>query len=309
MKTIYFAGGCFWGVEKFFNQFTGVKSTQVGYANGPNKAPSYEEVCHSSGHAETVKLDYDENIITLNELLDYFFMIIDPLSKNKQGNDIGIQYRTGIYYTSQEQIPIIKDFCDKKEKKLGKKLAVEILALNNFFPAENYHQMYLDKNPGGYCHIPKSLFILNQQKKGMNEKELRNRIGDLAYEVTQNAETEKPFSGKYDKFFDKGIYVDIVNGEPLFISSDKFDSGCGWPAFSKPIKKDALIEKKDFSHFMIRTEVRSSKANSHLGHVFDDGPEEKGGLRYCINSAALKFIPFDNMEKEGYGEYKKMINN
>ena len=309
MKTIYFAGGCFWGVEKFFNQFTGVKSTQVGYANGPNKAPSYEEVCHSSGHAETVKLDYDENIITLNELLDYFFMIIDPLSKNKQGNDIGIQYRTGIYYTSQEQIPIIKDFCDKKEKKLGKKLSVEILALNNFFPAENYHQMYLDKNPGGYCHIPKSLFKLNQQKKGMNEKELRNRIGDLAYEVTQNAETEKPFSGKYDKFFDKGIYVDIVSGEPLFISSDKFDSGCGWPAFSKPIKKDALIEKKDFSHFMIRTEVRSSKANSHLGHVFDDGPEEKGGLRYCINSAALKFIPFDNMEKEGYGEYKKMINN
>ena len=309
MKTIYFAGGCFWGVEKFFNQFTGVKSTKVGYANGPNKAPSYEEVCHSSGHAETVKLDYDENIITLNELLDYFFMIIDPLSKNKQGNDIGIQYRTGIYYTSQEQIPIIKDFCDKKEKKLGKKLAVEILALNNFFPAENYHQMYLDKNPGGYCHIQKSLFKLNQQKKGMNEKELRNRIGDLAYEVTQNAETEKPFSGKYDKFFDKGIYVDIVSGEPLFISSDKFDSGCGWPAFSKPIKKDALIEKKDFSHFMIRTEVRSSKANSHLGHVFDDGPEEKGGLRYCINSAALKFIPFDNMEKEGYGEYKKMINN
>ena len=309
MKTIYFAGGCFWGVEKFFNQFTGVKSTQVGYANGPNKAPSYEEVCHSSGHAETVKLDYVENIITLNELLEYFFMIIDPLSKNKQGNDIGIQYRTGIYYTSQEQIPLIKDFCDKKEKKLGKKLAVEILALNNFFPAENYHQMYLDKNPGGYCHIPKSLFKLNQQKKGMNEKELRNRIGDLAYEVTQNAETEKPFSGKYDKFFDKGIYVDIVSGEPLFISSDKFDSGCGWPAFSKPIKKDALIEKKDFSHFMIRTEVRSSKANSHLGHVFDDGPEEKGGLRYCINSAALKFIPFDNMEKEGYGEYKKMINN
>ena len=309
MKTIYFAGGCFWGVEKFFNQFTGVKSIQVGYANGPNKAPSYEEVCHRSGHAETVKLDYDENIITLNELLDYFFMIIDPLSKNKQGNDIGIQYRTGIYYASQDQLHIIKDLCDKKEKKLGKKLAVEILALNNFFPAENYHQMYLDKNPGGYCHIPKSLFKLNQQKKGMNEKELRNRIGDLAYEVTQNAETEKPFSGKYDKFFDKGIYVDIVSGEPLFISSDKFDSGCGWPAFSKPIKKDALIEKKDFSHFMIRTEVRSSKANSHLGHVFDDGPEEKGGLRYCINSAALKFIPFDNMEKEGYGEYKKMINN
>ena len=171
--------------------------------------------------------------------------------------------------------------------------------------------MYLEKNPFGYCHIPKKLFKLNQEKKKnkLNEKELREKIGDLAYEVTQNAATERAFTGKYDNFFEKGIYVDIVSGEPLFISSDKFNSGCGWPAFSKPIKKEALIEKKDFSHFMIRTEVRSSKANSHLGHVFDDGPEDKGGLRYCINSAALKFIPFENMEKEGYGEYKNLIGN
>ena len=169
--------------------------------------------------------------------------------------------------------------------------------------------MYLDKNPFGYCHIPKKLFKLNQEKKKLNEKELRNKIGDLAYEFTKNAATEKPFSGKYDNFFEKGIYVDIVSGEPLFISSDKFNSGCGWPAFSKPIKKEALIEKKDLSHFMVRTEVRSSKANSHLGHVFDDGPKDKGGLRYCINSAALKFIPFENMEKEGFGEYKALIAN
>ena len=167
--------------------------------------------------------------------------------------------------------------------------------------------MYLDKNPNGYCHIPKSMFNINKIKKEKYEKDLRNRIGDLAYEVTQNSATEKPFTGKYDKFFEKGIYVDIVSGEPLFISNDKFDSGCGWPAFSKPINKDTIIEKKDFSHGMVRTEVRSSKANSHLGHVFDDGPKKRGGLRYCINSAALRFIPIENMEKEGYGKYISLI--
>ena len=307
IKTIYFAGGCFWGVEKFFNQFDGVKETQVGYANGPNKSPTYEEVCSNSGHAETVKVDYNENIISLIKLLEYYFMIIDPLSINKQGNDIGIQYRTGIYYTTNDQLNIIKDFCEKKEKELGNKLAVEILPIKNFFPAEENHQKYLDKNPWGYCHIPKKLFKLNQEKKKSHEKELRNKIGDLAYEVTQNSFTEKPFTGNYDNFFEKGIYVDVVSGEPLFISSDKFNSGCGWPAFSKPISKNSLIEKKDFSHFMVRTEVRSSKANSHLGHVFDDGPEDRGGLRYCINSAALRFVPFDDMEKEGYGEYKNLI--
>ena len=237
-------------------------------------------------------------------------MIIDPLSKNKQGNDIGIQYRTGIYYTLNEEYNIIKEFCQKKEKELGnKKLAVEILPLKNFFPAENEHQKYLEKNPGGYCHIPKKLFKLNSEKKKIREKELRNKIGDLSYEVTQNSFTEKPFTGKYYNFFEKGIYVDIVSGEPLFISSDKFNSGCGWPAFSKPINKNNIIEKKDFSHFMERTEVRSSKANSHLGHVFDDGPKDKGGLRYCINSAALRFISFDDMEKEGYGEFKNLIGN
>ena len=309
MKTIYFAGGCFWGVEKFFGQFEGVKNTQTGYANGPDKAPTYNDVCNNSGHAETVKVDYDENNIRLNKLLEYYFMIIDLLSKNKQGNDIGIQYRSGIYYTSNDQFNIIKEFYEKKEKDIGKKLAVEILPLKNFYPAENEHQKYLDKNPGGYCHIPKKFFKLNQEKKKLNEKELRNKIGDLSYEVTQNSLTEKPFTGKYNNFFEKGIYVDIVSGEPLFIFSDKFDSGYGWPAFSKPINKNNLIEKKDLSHFMIRTEVRSRKANSHLGHVFDDGPEDKGGLRYYINSAALRFISFEDMEKEGYGEYKKLIGN
>lgn len=139
----------------------------------------------------------------------------------------------------------------------------------------------------------------------LHERELRERIGDLAYEVTQNAATERPFSGEYDEFFGKGIYVDIVSGEPLFSSEDKFDSGCGWPAFTKPIRENALLENTDTSHGMIRTEVRSAVANSHLGHVFPDGPAERGGLRYCINSASLRFIPYDKLEEEGYGEFRK----
>lgn len=142
----------------------------------------------------------------------------------------------------------------------------------------------------------------------MTEKELRDRIGNTAYEVTQNAATERPFTGKYDEFFEKGLYVDIVSGEPLFLSSDKFDSGCGWPAFSKPVKADALNEKTDLSHGMVRTEVRSAGADSHLGHVFPDGPKELGGLRYCINSAALRFIPYDDLDKEEYGNYKHLLD-
>ena len=154
MKTIYLAGGCFWGMQKYFDQFDGVIRTEAGYANGPDRAPSYEEVCADSGHAETLKIDYDENRITLEELLDRFFPVIDPLSVNRQGHDEGIQYRTGIYYTDEGQLPEIRSVYSREETKAGAKLAVEVEPLRNFFPAEEYHQKYLDKNPGGYCHIP-----------------------------------------------------------------------------------------------------------------------------------------------------------
>jgi methionine-S-sulfoxide reductase len=153
-KTIYLAGGCFWGLQKFFDQFDGVLETEVGYANGPDRAPSYEEVCADSGHAETVRIDYDENSVSLESLLDRYFLVIDPLSVNRQGHDEGIQYRTGIYFTEESQKEAIRKVTEREEAKAGKKLAVAVEPLRNFFPAEEYHQKYLDKNPGGYCHIP-----------------------------------------------------------------------------------------------------------------------------------------------------------
>ena len=162
MKTIYLAGGCFWGVQKYFDQFDGVISTEVGYANGPEKAPTYQEVCKSSGHAETVKIVYDESRITLTDILGYYFMVIDPLSVNKQGNDTGIQYRTGIYYTDEEQLSEAQKVYAAEEEKAGASLAVELEPLQNFFTAEEYHQKYLVKNPSGYCHIPRAMFELEK---------------------------------------------------------------------------------------------------------------------------------------------------
>ena len=309
MKTIYLAGGCFWGTQKFFDQFEGILETEVGYANGPTENPSYREVCMKSGHAETVKVVYDPGIISLEKLIEYYFMTIDPLAYHRQGADKGIQYRTGIYYVDNEDLPVLEACYAKEQAKYSQIMEVELLPLENFYTAEEYHQKYLDKNPGGYCHIPKKLLELQKNEKRIEtDEELRERIGDLAYEVTQNAATERLFTGEYDAFFEMGLYVDVVSGEPLFTSMDKYDSGCGWPAFSKPISDDAVVESMDTSHFMVRTEVRSSGSNSHLGHVFTDGPEESGGLRYCINSASLRFIPVGDLEAEGYGEYLSLFD-
>ena len=164
MRSIYLAGGCFWGMQKFFDQFEGVLSTEVGYANGPDRAPTYQEVCRNSGHAETVRIDYDEGKLSLDKLLELYFLVIDPLSVNKQGGDEGIQYRTGVYYTNPDQLPMIQAAYEKEAAKVGSPLAVELLPLTNFFSAEEYHQKYLDKNPGGYCHIPQRMMHLDQGK-------------------------------------------------------------------------------------------------------------------------------------------------
>lgn len=312
INRIYLAGGCFWGVEGYFKRIKGVVDTECGYANGNTKNPSYEDVCRkNTGHAEAVRIDFDDNIISLEDLLIYYFRIIDPISVNKQGNDVGTQYRTGIYYTDEEQLPIINDALKREQEKYIDKIAVEVLEIENFYDAEEYHQNYLDKNPNGYCHInlewANEPIVRSENYKKENNERLKNRLTDLQYDVTMNAATEAPFRNEYWDSFERGIYVDITSGEPLFFSTDKFESGCGWPSFSKPIQKDLVKYKEDLSLGRRRIEVRSNSADAHLGHVFNDGPAELGGLRYCINSAALKFIPLEKMEEEGYGYLIKYL--
>ncbi len=317
-KEIYLARGCFWGTEHFLKQIRGVKRTEVGYANGRTANPTYEEVSsRQTGFAETVKVIYAPEEIALDMLLDLFFKTIDPTSLNKQGNDRGTQYRSGIYYTNVADEPIVKSAIKKLSDSYSKPIVVECKPLENYYPAEEYHQDYLDKHPDGYCHIPQQLFRMAQEAnpaglaghfKKPDEETLRQKLNPTQYEVTQNNATERPYSNEYWDEFRDGIYVDITTGEPLFVSTDKFESGCGWPSFSKPIDKKLVVEKLDKSHGMVRTEVRSKTGDAHLGHIFNDGPVDKGGLRYCINSASLRFIPKEEMKKEGYGEYLPLLN-
>ena len=317
-KEIYLAGGCFWGTEHFLKLIEGVEATQVGYANGNIANPTYKQVCTgTTDFAETVKVQYDQEKVGLPFLIDLYFKTIDPTSVNRQGNDRGTQYRTGIYYTDPADLPLIQETVSRLAAAYTRPLAVEIKPLENFYPAEDYHQDYLDKNPGGYCHIHPELFELARKAKmpkkpaavyrKPDDAALRSQLTAEQYAVTQKNATEPAFHNPYWNEHRPGIYVDVTTGEPLFVSTDKFDSGCGWPSFSKPIDRKLIQEKVDTSHGMVRTEVRSSTGDAHLGHVFTDGPEDKGGLRYCINSASLRFIPKDNMQAEGYGDYVDLV--
>lgn len=304
-KVIYLAGGCFWGVEGYFKKLHGVYETEVGYANGKTDDTNYSRIS-ATDHAETLKVCYDKSRISLEEILLHYFRIIDPLSVNRQGNDIGRQYRTGVYYTDDSDSKII-DKIFAYEEDLHGPIAVEKSTLKNFIKAEDYHQDYLDKNPRGYCHIDISLSskpLFDKKYTMPSDDELRDMLDNTAYNVMRKASTEAPGTSPLNDEFRTGIYVDKITGEPLFCSADKFDAGCGWPSFSKPITTEKLTEHVDTSHMMVRTEVVSKNSNSHLGHVFDDGPIEKGGLRYCINGAALRFIPYEKMDEEGYSDYK-----
>ena len=315
-KEIYLAGGCFWGTEHFLKLIDGVETTQVGYANGNIANPTYKQVCTgTTDFAETVKVQYDPLKVDLPFLIDLYFKTIDPTSVNRQGNDKGTQYRTGIYYTDPADLAVIQETVHRLATAYSRPLAVEIKPLKNFYPAEDYHQDYLDKNPGGYCHINPALFEMAQKANAPkpstyqkpDDATLRKKLSAEQYAVTQKNATEPAFHNEFWNEHRPGIYVDITTGEPLFVSTDKFDSGCGWPSFSKPIQKELIAEKKDTTHGMIRTEVRSKTGDAHLGHVFTDGPKDKGGLRYCINSASLRFIPKEKMKEEGYGEYLPLI--
>ena len=312
LKTIYLAGGCFWGVEAYMEKVYGVADAVSGYANGNTENPTYEDVLYkNTGHAETVKVDYDPERISLEKILDYYLLVVDPTSLNKQGNDRGTQYRSGVYFTDENERKIIEERLKKEQEKYKDKIVVEVQKLENFYKSEEYHQDYLKKNLNGYCHIDISKaneVIIDQSKYPKpSDEELKKKLTEAQYKVTQENDTEHAFSNEYWDNKEKGIYVDVATGEPLFSSTDKYDSGCGWPSFTKPISKEVVTYHKDFSFNMERTEVRSRSGDSHLGHVFDDGPKESGGLRFCINSASIRFIPLADMEKEGYGYLTHII--
>lgn len=308
-NVIYLAGGCFWGIEKLMRSIPGVTDTESGYANGTcEEDADYNTVCSGkTGFRETVRVEYDSEKVSLDALLLAYFYVIDPTATNRQGNDKGPQYQTGIYYTNEKAKETVERIA-AVEKGRTEDFAVETGPLLNYYPAEEYHQDYLEKNPGGYCHIPNAEIELfskltidpGDYRKPAAET-IRDRLTSEQYRVTQKNGTEKPFRNKFWDQFEKGIYVDIVTGEPLFSSTDKFESGCGWPAFSKPIEEPAIVEKEDRSHGMRRIEVRSRSGDSHLGHVFTGDPESPNGVRYCINSASLRFIPYEKMKAEGYG--------
>ena len=326
LHTIYLAGGCFWGMEAYIKKLPGVYDTDEGYANGNTENPTYEEVCYkNTGHAETVKVLYDPMMLSTEKLLDGFFKVIDPTSVNQQGNDVGSQYRSGIYYVDEADKAVAEAAVNRQKEKYTAPIVTEVLPLDNFYLAEDYHQDYLDKNPGGYCHInlddadefikeeglgkiDLSSLILPENYPVPSDEELKEMLTDIQYQVTQNNDTERPYTNEYAGTFDKGIYVDVVTGEPLFSSEDKFESGCGWPSFSKPIIPEVVTENSDSSFNMMRTEVRSRSGNTHLGHVFNDGPKELGGLRYCINSASIRFIAYDDLDAEGYGFLKPIFD-
>ena len=338
-SQVYLAGGCFWGVEQYFALVPGVLDAVSGYSQGTVENPSYQEVCTGqTGHTETVQVVYDSSVVSLNHLLNLYFDIIDPYSINKQGNDRGPQYRTGIYYTNEVDGQIAQNFIAEKQAATDRKIVVELEPVKNFFPAEEYHQDYLEKNPFGYCHISRDKFrkaatsvdtslipnlgetvkpedevsqlpSLEQERYPRPSNEvLQERLSPLQYDVAVKAATERPFFNEFWDNHEAGLYVDIATGEPLFLSTDKFDSGCGWPSFTKPIATELVTELVDTSHGMVRTEVRSRSGDIHLGHVFDDGPLATGGLRYCINSASLRFVPKNEMEAAGYGDLLPLLD-
>jgi peptide methionine sulfoxide reductase msrA/msrB len=320
-----FAGGCFWCMEPPYEKLIGVKSVISGFSGGNKKNPSYEDVSGGrTTHREVVQVTYDDSLVSYERLLEVFWQNIDPTDNKGQFVDRGFQYSPGIFYHTKNQEKLAKDSLKKLValKKFKKKIRTPIIEYKNFYAAEDYHQDYYKKNiisktkykyyrnaSGRDQFLEKywksgELFITNRSKKyEIPSKEvLKKTLTELQYEVTQEEGTERPFKNEYWDNKKVGIYVDIVSGEPLFSSKDKFKSGTGWPSFTKPLVATNIVELVDNRLFSTRTEVRSRHANSHLGHVFKDGPKPLG-LRYCLNSAAMKFIPKDKMKELGYEEY------
>ena len=310
-----FAGGCFWCMVEPFDEQPGIISVISGYTGGNKEHPTYEEVAsHTTGHYEAVQITYDPNLFPYEKLVELFWQQIDPTDAGGQFNDRGESYQTAIFYHNEEQ----KEIAEKSKKalaasgKFDQPIVTKILPAKTFYRAEDNHQDYYKKNRFHYQLYKKGSgredFINQHWKPKFSQAELKKKLTPIQYHVTKENGTERPFENEYYDLEEDGIYVDIISDEPLFSSLDKYDAGCGWPSFTKPINNNELEELLDTSYGMRRIEVRSKTADSHLGHIFDDGPIEQGGMRYCINSAAMRFIPKDKLEAEGYGRYKRLFD-